>query len=89
MVMQRIARFLLWGGLALLILGIGSCGVGCVAGLGAVVEGIEGSEADAAALGDTMAGASIFGIIAIVISLAMVLMGAILKAVSPKSRERD
>ena len=28
--MQRIARFLLWGGLALLLIGATACGVGCI-----------------------------------------------------------
>ncbi len=77
--MQRLARFLLWGGLAVLIISLTSCGVGCVAGLGTVA-----GDPDAEGV---MTGAMTTGMVGLVISIPMLLVGSILKAIAPKSRE--
>ncbi len=77
--MQRAARFLLWGGLALLILSLGSCGAACAASVGTAA----GEKTAALALG----GAALTSILSLALGLAMVFCGAILKAVSKVSGE--
>ena len=76
--MQRAARFLLWGGLALLVLGMASCGAGCVLLISSAVEGEEA----------TGEGFLTFGTVSLYASIGMIIIGAVLKAVAPKSRER-
>ena len=71
MSLQRVARFLLWGGLALFIVSIFSC----LVGFGEAVESGEGEKA-----------ASV-GVWMFIVSLLMVLVGAILKAVSSRAGE--
>ena len=75
--MQRVARFLLWFGLALLIVSTVSCGVGCLTAVGDAFEGTDGAGAD-------ITGVSI---ILLVVSITMIVGGALLKAFAPKSRE--
>ena len=41
--MQRVARLLLWGGLALLVLSIPTCIIGFAGGIGAGMEGDTGA----------------------------------------------
>ena len=77
--MQRVARFLLWGGLAILIISFTSCGVGCVAGIGTVAGDSDAEE--------VMTGAIAFGVVGFVISIGMLIVGSILKAIAPKPRE--
>ena len=76
---QRVARFLLWGGLAVLIISFTSCGVGCVAGLGTVAGDPDAEE--------VMTGALTFGVFGSAISIGMLIVGSVLKAISPKPRE--
>ena len=76
---QRVARFLLWGGLAILIISFTSCGVGCVAGLGTVAGDPDAEE--------VMTGAVAFGVFGLVISIGMLTVGSILKAIAPNPRE--
>ena len=75
--MQRAARFLLWGGLALLVLSMASCGAGCVISISSAVEGEEA----------TGGGFLAFGTVSLFASIVMIIIGAVLKAVAPKSRE--
>ena len=77
--MQRTARFLLWGGLALFLVGAAACGVGCVGALDSAFNNNPESE--------SLAGGIAAGLWMLVISLAMLISGAILKAVARSSRE--
>ena len=77
--MQRVARFLLWGGLAILIISFTSCGVGFVAVLGAVAGDPDAEE--------VTTGAMTFEVFGFAISIGMLIVGSILKAISPKPRE--
>lgn len=72
--MDKAPRILLWGGLALLILSVATCGIGL---LGGIASGLEG-EAEAAETGGSIAGISLifFGI-----SILMIIAGAFLKAI--------
>ena len=76
--MQRAARFFLWFGLALLIFSTASCGVGCLATVGEAVEG-----------GESNVGGGIIlaGTLALILSVLMLITGALLKAFSGSSRE--
>ena len=78
--MQRVARLLLWGGLAVLVLSIPVCIVGFAGGVGAGMEGDGG----AAETGGTVAG---LAILAFVGSLILIGAGALLKAFAPRDRE--
>ena len=71
---QRLAGFLLWGGLALFILGVASCGVGCAS---TIAGGLD-QESD----GLWILGSLGLGLGALAASVAMLLAGAILKAVA-------
>ena len=74
--MQRVAGFLLWGGLALFILGVASCGVGCASTVASTVgDGSEGFSL----LGRLGLGLSLGALFA---SVAMMLAGAVLKALA-------
>ena len=79
--MQRAARFLLWGGLAALIGGVASCGVGCLAGL----ESVLGDNPEAAGVASGGGG---IGILLFVLGIVMLFTGAILKAVSVRAVRR-
>ena len=81
--MQRAARFLLWFGLALVLISIVSCGAGCVAGVGSVV----GDNPEGAAEG--AAGAALISMLTGTVGLLMIIVGAILRAFAPKSREAE
>ena len=78
--MQRTARFLLWGGFAVLVMSVASCGVGCVAGVATL--------ADEPGADNVLAGAAGVSLLLGIVSIIMLFVGAILKALSPKSRER-
>ena len=78
--MQRAARLLLWGGLALLVLSIPTCIIGFAGGIGAGMEGDSG----AAEAGGTIAGLAILAFLG---SLLLIGAGALLKAFAPKDRE--
>ena len=83
--MQRWARFLLWGGLAITLLSLGACGVGCLAGVAAVGEGIESEGGEEAA---SFAGRSAaVSFLAFIIGIIMLIIGAVLKAFAPKPTE--
>ena len=75
--MQRAARFLLWGGLALLILSMASCGIGCVSIFGSAKEGTDATGGGPIAL----------GMFSLLISTVMLIVGALLKALAPTSSE--
>ena len=79
--MQRAARFLLWGGLAILIISILSCGAGCVANIG-TIAGDQDAE-------NVLIGAVSVSMITGIIGLLMLFTGAILKAVAGSSREDE
>ena len=79
--MQRTARFLLWGGFAVLVMSVASCGVGCVAGVATL--------ADEPGADNVLAGAAGVSLLLGIVSIIMLFVGAILKALSPKSRERE
>ena len=78
---QRAARFLLWGGFALFIAGLASCGVGCIGAADSAFN--QNPESESIASGGI--GASFH---MVVISIVMVFVGSILKAISGKSREQ-
>ena len=71
---QRAARFLLWGGLAVFLAGVLSCGVGC---LGAADSSLNNNPES-----EQLVGAVGVGMWLTIISILMVMSGAILKAVS-------
>ncbi len=79
--MQRTARFLLWGGLAVILIGMTGCGVGCIAGVDAVLGNSESE--------DFAGGAIAYSVLGLGLGLVMVIIGAILKAVSPESKEPE
>ena len=76
--MRGLARFLLWGGLALLIISILGIGVGCLGGIGGALEGDSG----AAETGGSIAG---YSIILFFLSLMMLAAGAIIKATNKET----
>ncbi|MDE2844678.1 MAG: hypothetical protein OXN21_15060 [Chloroflexota bacterium] len=76
---QRIARFLLWGGLAVFMFSVASCGVGCVGAADYAFNNNEESE--------ELAGAMAIGVLLFIISIVMVFVGAIIKAVARRSTE--
>ena len=80
-VWQRIAHFLLWGGLACLIFGFAGCGVGFLVVIGGSAEG----EEEAAAAGVWL---MVIGIVGISVSLLAIGTGAILKAVIGSPQEQ-
>ena len=71
--MHRVANFLLWGGLALFILGVVSCGVGCVTATASVAGGSQGGFVAGG-------GISVIGLAALIICVVMGMAGAVLKA---------
>ena len=71
--MHRVANFLLWGGLALFILGVVSCGVGCVTATVSVV----GDNSEGLVAGG---GIGVIGLVALIACVVMVMAGAVLKA---------
>ena len=77
--MQRIARFLLWGGLALFLIGATACGVGCIGAIDSTLN--NNPEAESLVAGIAVGSWMVF------ISLAMLISGAILKAIARTSQE--
>ena len=77
--MQRIARFLLWGGVALFLMSVAACGVGCIGAADSILNNNPESESLEAGIA--------VGWVMFVISLAMLISGAILKAIARRSRE--
>ena len=78
--LRRLSKIAIWLGIASLLFGLGSCGVGCAStllGIGASVAG----EAEA---GETLAGAmvlsSLTGTIFLASGLAAMIFGSVLKA---------
>ena len=78
--MQRVARFMLWGGLATLLCGLGGCGISCVGGLGAAFAG----DQEATSTAGSLFALSFLGM---VLGLLSIIVGAILKAIAPKPGE--
>ena len=76
---QRVARFLLWGGLAAFLVGTASCGVGCLGAMDSAFNNNPDSE--------SLTGGITFGAAVVAISLLMVIVGAMIKAVSKTPRE--
>ncbi len=77
---QRVTRFLLWGGLALFIVGTSACTVGC---LGAASSAFLGNpEGESLATGGIQS-----GFLMVTISLLMIVVGAILKATARDEKE--
>ena len=76
---QRIARFLLWGGLAVLVIGLASCGVGCI---GAFASAF-GTNPEA----EELTGGIGFGTVMLMISVAMIVVGAIIRAIAKTPNE--
>ena len=70
---HRVANFLLWGGLALFILGVVSCGVGCVTATASVAGGSQGGFVAGGGLG-------VLGLVALILCVVMAMTGAVLKA---------
>ena len=77
--MQRIARFLLWGGLALLLIGATACGVGCI---GAIYSTLNNNP-----YAESLVAFIEVGSWMVFISLSMLISGAILKAIARTSHE--
>ena len=71
--MHRVANFLLWGGLALFILGVVSCGVGCVTAAASVAGGSSKGFVTGGSIG-------VVGLVTLMICVVMALTGAVLKA---------
>ena len=71
--MHRLANFLLWGGLALFILGVVSCGVGCVTATASVAGGSQGGCVAGGGMG-------VLGLVALILCVVMAMTGAVLKA---------
>ena len=85
--MQRTARYLLWMGLALIVAGLGACGFGCLGAVAGVSEAVAGENSDQTM--EVVANSAVFSLVSLAVGMAMVIVGAILKALAPKSREPD
>lgn len=83
--MQRAARWFLWIGLAMLLLGIGACGVSCVAGVAALGDAMSGANGEGTA--ETAGAIAALGILGVGAGIVSVIVGAILKAFAPSSSE--
>ena len=70
---MKAVRLLIWGGLALMLFSIVGCGVGCLGGFGAGLEG----DLEAAEFGGGLAGVSILLFFA---AIVMVAVGFVMKA---------
>ena len=77
--MQRIARFLLWGGLALFLIAATACGVGCIGAVDSTLN--NNPETESLVAGIAVGSWMVF------ISLALLISGAILKAIARTSHE--
>ena len=77
--MQRVARFLLWGGLAMFLMGALSCGVGCFGAVDSTLGDNPESE--------ELAGAAGIGVLLLIVSILMVIVGAVLRAIAGSPHE--
>ena len=84
--MQRAAPWVLWIGLAVLILGIVIGGLGVFDLVTAITEAIDTGVDPGEERGERAVGAAALGISAVILGFLMLVVGAVVKLVTPKSR---